>query len=139
MKTLHKKSLLFADLHLGVHQNSPRWHNLALEWAGWSAELAKKEGAESIICLGDYFHDRDQIDVSTLDVARKILNIFSEFEIYLITGNHDIYFKEKNDVTSLHIFQDYPYVNVINTTKKFKYQDKQILKVLLMLLDAVLN
>ena len=126
MKTLPKKALLFADLHLGVHQNSIRWHRLALEWAEWARDIAKKEGAESIICLGDYFHDRDQIDVSTLDVARKILNIFSDFKIYLITGNHDIYFKEKNDVTSLHIFEDYPYVNVINKTTLFKFEDKQI-------------
>lgn len=126
MKTLHKKALLFADLHLGVHQNSPRWHQLALDWAIWAKQIAINEGAETVICLGDYFHDRDQIDVSTLDVARKILNQFSDFEIHLITGNHDIYFKEKNDVTSLHIFQDYPYVNVINQTKKFKFQDKQI-------------
>jgi DNA repair exonuclease SbcCD nuclease subunit len=126
LKTLPKKLLLFADLHLGVHQNSPKWHQLALEWAKWAKDIAKKEGAEAIVCLGDYFHDRDQIDVSTLDIARKILNTFSEFEVYLITGNHDIYFKEKNDVTSLHIFQDYPYVNVINETKKFKFQEFQI-------------
>ena len=126
MKTLPKKSLLFADLHLGVHQNSTRWHQIALNWANWAKSLAQKQGAEAVICLGDYFHDRDQIDVSTLDIARKILNVFSDFEVYLITGNHDIYFKEKNDVTSLHIFQDYPYVNVVNETKKFKFQDRQI-------------
>lgn len=126
MKNLSKKCLLFADLHLGVHQNSPRWHQLAFEWSKWAKQTAEKEGAESIICLGDYFHDRDQIDVSTLDVARKILNSFSDFKVYLITGNHDIYYKEKNDVTSLHVFQDYPYVNVVNETCRFKYQDKQI-------------
>lgn len=126
MKTLTQKSLLFADLHLGVHQNSPRWHQLALDWAKWSKEIAIREGAESIICLGDYFHDRDQIDVSTLDIARKVLDIFSDFKVYLITGNHDIYFKEKNDVTSLHVFKAYPYVNVVNNTTLFKYQDKQI-------------
>ena len=126
MKTLGKKALLFADLHLGVHQNSIRWHQLALEWASWAKEIAVKQGIESIICLGDYFHDRDQIDVSTLDIARKILNIFSDFKIYLITGNHDLYYKEKNDVTSLHVFQDYPYVNVVNNTQSFRYGEKII-------------
>ena len=126
MKTLPKKCLLFADLHLGVHQNSPRWHQLAIDWSVWAKKIAEQEGAEAVICLGDYFHDRDQIDVSTLDVARKILNSFSDFKVYLITGNHDIYYKEKNDVTSLHVFQDYPYVNVINESSSFKYQDKQI-------------
>jgi len=126
LKTLTKKSLLFADLHLGVHQNSPKWHQLGLQWSDWAKKIAVQEGAESIICLGDYFHDRDQIDVSTLDIARKILNNFSDYNVYLITGNHDIYFKEKNDVTSLHVFQGYPYVNVINNTTSFKYQDKQI-------------
>lgn len=126
MKTIAKKALLFADLHLGVHQNSPKWHNLAIEWAEWAKTIAAKESVDSVICLGDYFHDRDQIDVSTLDVARKILNIFSDFKVYLITGNHDLYFKEKNDVTSLHVFQDYPYVSVINNTTKFKCEDKQI-------------
>jgi len=126
LKTLGKKALLFADLHLGVHQNSPRWHQLAFEWAEWAVKIAKQEQVDSVICLGDYFHDRDQIDVSTLDVARKILNIFSDFRVYLITGNHDLYFKEKNDVTSLHIFEGYPYVNVINNVTPFKCGDKQI-------------
>lgn len=126
MKTIPKKCLLFSDLHLGVHQNSPRWHQLAVDWSVWVKQTAEKENAEAIVCLGDYFHDRDQIDVSTLDVARKILNSFSDFKVYLITGNHDIYYKEKNDVTSLHVFKDYPYVTVVNETVRLKYQDKQI-------------
>lgn len=126
MKTIGKKALLFADLHLGVHQNSPRWHQLSFEWADWACKIAKTEQVDSVICLGDYFHDRDQIDVSTLDVARKILNKFSEFKVYLITGNHDLYFKEKNDVTSLHIFEGYPYVNVINSVTSFRCGEKQI-------------
>ena len=126
MKTIGKKALLFADLHLGVHQNSPKWHQLAVDWAKWARDIAVKESVDSVICLGDYFHDRDQIDVSTLDIARKILNLFSEFKVYLITGNHDLYFKEKNDVTSLHIFEGYPYVNVINNTTKLRCEDKQI-------------
>lgn len=126
MKTIGNKALLFADLHLGVHQNSPRWHQLAIEWANWAKSIAEKEQVDSVICLGDYFHDRDQIDVSTLDVARKILNIFSNFKIYLITGNHDLYFKEKNDVTSLHIFEGYPYVNVVNNPTTFRCGENQI-------------
>jgi DNA repair exonuclease SbcCD nuclease subunit len=126
LKTIGKKALLFADLHLGIHQNSSRWHQLSFECADWACKIAKIEQVDSVICLGDYFHDRDQIDVSTLDVARKILNKFSDFKVYLITGNHDLYFKEKNDVTSLHIFEGYPYVNVVNNATSFRCGDKQI-------------
>ena len=31
----NKKIGFFSDLHIGIHQNSEKWHDVTLEWAKW--------------------------------------------------------------------------------------------------------
>ena len=93
----------FTDLHLGQHQNSEKWHDVAYKWAKWYTKELKSKKISKIIFGGDLFHYRDEINVKTLFFANKLLDLFNNFEILMIPGNHDAYYKDNSTVHSLSI------------------------------------
>lgn len=108
------KVAIISDLHLGVHTNSPTWHEISLTWAKWlCAELQEKDIEEIFFC-GDFFHSRSEITVNTLHVAASILEIFKSFKITLLAGNHDSFYKTDSRVNSISIFNGRPNINVID-------------------------
>jgi DNA repair exonuclease SbcCD nuclease subunit len=109
------KWAIFTDLHLGVHQNSSSWHKIALDWADWFIADLKEKGITQIIFTGDFFHSRSEISVSTIHVAAEFISKFSDFDIKMIVGNHDSYYKQKADVHSLSILNGYKNIQVFDT------------------------
>lgn len=58
-------------------------------------------GIETVIHMGDAFDSRKSIDFVGLDWTRKVvLEPLSKYKVHLITGNHDVYFKNSNKVNS---------------------------------------
>jgi len=111
------KWAVFTDLHLGVHQNSSTWHDIALNWADWFVEELKSKDIDQIIFTGDFFHSRSEISVNTIHAASKFVDKFKDFaKIYMIVGNHDSYYKQKADVHSLSILNGYSNIQVFDTT-----------------------
>ena len=96
----------FTDLHLGQHQNSEKWHDVAYKWAKWYTKELKSKKISKIIFGGDLFHYRDEINVKTLFFANKLLDLFNDFEILMIPGNHDAYYKDNSTVHSLSILSN---------------------------------
>ena len=39
----NKKIGFFSDLHIGLHQNSEKWHDVTFEWAKWFTHELKKQ------------------------------------------------------------------------------------------------
>jgi DNA repair exonuclease SbcCD nuclease subunit len=110
------KVAIFSDLHLGVHLDSSIWHQVALEWCDWFIAELKKQNIKDILFLGDFYHHRSDISVSTLHVASIILDKLSEFNIIMIVGNHDAYYKDRSDVNSLSILSGRKNLTVISET-----------------------
>jgi DNA repair exonuclease SbcCD nuclease subunit len=105
-----------ADLHIGVHQNSIFWHETAIKWANWlKGELDKKQ-IKDIFILGDLYHYRDEIAVNTIHVVNEILNIWSSFNIVVLVGNHDAFYKDRSDINSLSILSGWKNITVISET-----------------------
>lgn len=125
MITLNKpRFAIVSDLHLGVHSNSTFWHNIAIEWARWlKGELNEKKIKDIVFC-GDWHHNRSEISVNTLQISADILDILQDFNLIAITGNHDIYFKNRTDVNSLSIFKKRKNVNIIETPETITAFDK---------------
>ena len=107
------KVAIFSDLHLGVHSNSTEWHNYAIEWANWFRDECKRQHINDIIFCGDWHHNRSEISVNTLQVSADILDILSEFNLIIITGNHDLYYKHRTDVNSISIFKNRKNVTIL--------------------------
>jgi DNA repair exonuclease SbcCD nuclease subunit len=99
----NSKVCCIADLHIGVHQNSISWHETAIQWARWLKEELIEKKIQDILILGDVYHYRDEVAVNTIHVVHEILDIWKDFNIVIIVGNHDAYYKDKADVNSLSI------------------------------------
>jgi DNA repair exonuclease SbcCD nuclease subunit len=115
---MNNKVAIFSDLHIGVHQNSNFWIETSLEWAKWFASDLKSKGIKDIIFCGDFFHYRDEISLISLDAANSILDILNDFNIIMIPGNHDCYYKETSEINSLSIFKGRPNIKIYDKLYK---------------------
>jgi DNA repair exonuclease SbcCD nuclease subunit len=105
----------FSDIHLGLGQDSPIWHEIMLDFAAWASGIYHKCGIEEIIIPGDVFHNRSQISVETLTVAKKFFDYFKDFKaVYISTGNHDCYKKDKSDINSIKLLDGWQNIHVID-------------------------
>ena len=120
------KVAIFSDLHLGVHSNSSEWHKYAIEWANWFREECRDKGIKDLIFCGDWYHNRSEISVNTLQVSADILDMFEEFNLIAITGNHDIYYKHRTDVNSLSIFKNRKNVTILEQYQTLEAFDKKL-------------
>ena len=120
------KVAIFSDLHLGVHSNSSEWHKYAIEWANWFREECRDKGIKDLIFCGDWDHNRSEISVNTLQVSADILDMFEEFNLIAITGNHDIYYKHRTDVNSLSIFKNRKNVTILEQYQTLEAFDKKL-------------
>jgi len=109
-----EKICCIADLHIGVHQNSIFWHDIALKWALWLKIELNKKNIKDIFILGDVFHYRDEIAVNTLHVVNEIFKIWNDFNIVIIVGNHDSYYKDRADINSLALFDGWKNITIIS-------------------------
>ena len=67
----------------------------------------KKSHNPCIVIAGDYFDNRQNIDINVLNVAIDVMKcIANECQVYVVIGNHDIYKKCETDITSLKPFDD---------------------------------
>jgi len=114
------KVAVFSDLHLGVHLDATTWHQVALDWCDWFVAEIKKQDIQDILFLGDFFHHRSDISVATLHVASLILDKLNDYNVVMIVGNHDAYYKDRADVNSLSILNGRKNITVISETTTTK-------------------
>lgn len=103
MAFLFKKAACFTDLHFGL-KNNQRMHNDDCErFIIWFCEEAKKANADTCIFLGDWHDSRRVINVSTLNYSVSALKILSKSfkQVFLLSGNHDLYYREKREINSI--------------------------------------
>ena len=78
-----------------------------------------------MIC-GDLFHYRDEIAVNSLQVAKQFFDILEDYNIVMITGNHDCYYKDTSTVNSLSLFGGWKNITVIDTLTVDDIFDKRV-------------
>lgn len=111
---MYEKIAIFSDPHLGAHQNDPRWHDISLNYAKWLVKTIDKSVVRLIV-PGDIFNNRDEIGVSTIEVAEQFFKILSErFNIIVIAGNHDSFYKEHSKVSSISILNNKTNIKVVS-------------------------
>lgn len=109
------KVAVFSDLHLGIYGNSEQWHDIALKWCDWIVQDLKKKKIKDILFLGDFFDNRSEVSVQTIHIASKILSNLSEFNIIMIVGNHDAFYKNRSDVHSLGLIHGHSNIKVVDS------------------------
>lgn len=102
------KLAMFTDIHFGARNNSDQ-HNLdCLEFVDWFIEMVKEEKPSHIAFLGDFFENRNAINVRTMDRAAEACRKLNALGIPIIwiVGNHDLYHRQDRTIFSTDIFRD---------------------------------
>lgn len=120
----------FTDIHIGLYQDNPKWHQISLDFAAWASQKFLQNGINDIVILGDIFHNRLEISVNTLSIAKKFFDYFKDFNIYILAGNHDSFYKENSKVNSISIFDGWNNIKIVDDEPlQLKIFDKDALLV----------
>jgi hypothetical protein len=145
------KIFLLGDLHLGIRNNSIEWSKsqsdfLIEYFCNKIDELGFNPDTDILIQEGDWFHNRESTNNRIWKDSLKIFDILSnKFKrgVYVILGNHDVYYKDNNSIHSLlgiekmfdniHVFSKHEILH-INKCHKFLMlpwveDDEQITKI----------
>ena len=113
---MFKKAAVFTDIHLGMKGNS-RVHNQDCEaYIDWYIKQAKANNCETGIFCGDWHHNRNSLNLTTMDTTIRLLEKLGEsFEkFYMFAGNHDLYYKDKRDVKSTEFAKHIPGITMVD-------------------------
>lgn len=85
---------ILSDIHFGARRNSTLFHDILIKELEVFLKMVKK--TDSVVILGDVFESRTSVDFKVLNDA---INFFIELtkkckEIFILVGNHDLYYKE---------------------------------------------
>lgn len=98
---IFKKAFTITDLHFGRSSNSNLANQDNLDFIDWAVEEARTWGADTCIIMGDYFDNRSSVAVSTLNYGLEGLEkLAKHFQVKFIVGNHDLFYRDKRDMTS---------------------------------------
>lgn len=109
---------IITDIHFGCRGDSAHFHDYMERF--FRDEFfpeVKRNGITTIICLGDIFDVRKTINFYTLSrVKTYFFNRLKEegLELIILVGNHDVYFKNSNEINSPDLLlREYPNIKVI--------------------------
>ena len=66
MANLFRKAAVFTDIHFGLKSNSVIHNQDCEQFVDWFIDLARREGCETALFLGDWSHHRASINMMTL-------------------------------------------------------------------------
>ena len=70
---LFKKVACFTDIHFGLKSNSATHNQDCEEFVDWFISQATIQGCDTCIFLGDWHHNRNAINLITLDTSIRCL------------------------------------------------------------------
>jgi len=114
---LFKKVACLTDIHFGLKSNSTTHLRDCEEFVDWFISEAKSAGCETAIFLGDWSHNRNSLNLFTLDSSLRCLEklgaAFDQF--FWFPGNHDLFYKDKRDIHSSAFGRHIPGVTIVDS------------------------
>lgn len=113
---MFKKAAVFTDIHFGLKGNSRTHNNDCEEFVDWFIEQAQANGCETGIFCGDWHHNRNSLNLTTMDATiRSLEKLGAAFDkFYMFVGNHDLYYKDKRDVSSTVFGKHIPGITIVD-------------------------
>jgi len=99
------KIAIITDQHFGARKSSRVFHDFFLKfYNNVFFPTLEKEGITTVIDLGDTFDNRRNVDLWSIEWARK--NYYDRLEemgvaVHAVVGNHTAYFKDTNEINTL--------------------------------------
>ena len=116
MSNLFKKAACFTDIHFGLKSNSQIHNQDCEEFVEWFIKKAKEEDCDTGIFLGDWHHNRNSLNITTMDYSLRALESLGKAfdQFFFFPGNHDLYYKDKRDIHSVEFGKYIPGITVVH-------------------------
>jgi DNA repair exonuclease SbcCD nuclease subunit len=116
MTQLFKKVACFTDIHFGLKSNSQVHNQDCEDFVDWYIAKAKEEGCDVGIFMGDWHHNRNSLNITTMDYSLRALEkLGAAFDaFYFFPGNHDLYYKDKRDIHSVEFGKYIPGITIVH-------------------------
>jgi DNA repair exonuclease SbcCD nuclease subunit len=116
MTNLFKKVACFTDIHFGLKSNSAVHNKDCEDFVDWYIAKAKEEGCDTGIFMGDWHHNRNSLNITTMDYSLRALEKLGQSfdQFYFFPGNHDLYYKDKRDIHSVEFGKYIPGITVVH-------------------------
>lgn len=108
--------LIFSDSHVHPHKRKRERMEDCLKVIDWVFQTARKRNIKNILFGGDLLHDRQKIEVYTYQRLFETLrrNLLGDIKLWLLLGNHDLWFNENTSISSVVPFSSLPGVTIID-------------------------
>jgi DNA repair exonuclease SbcCD nuclease subunit len=110
------KIAMFTDIHWGAKSNSIQHNQDCSDYIDWFILNYVKEDCTAIAFLGDWFEQRNSVNIQTLNSSFKALEKLDALgaPIYFIIGNHDLYHRgNREEFSTLH-FSKFKNIILVN-------------------------
>jgi len=124
------KVAIITDTHYGARKGSKLFQDyFELFYKNVFFPTLEQYGITTIIHMGDAFDSRKSIDYQSFEWAKKVVfEPLSKYDVHLITGNHDCYYKNTNNVNSPNLLlQSYPNVKTYSSPTEIKVGNLNVL------------
>lgn len=125
------KVAIITDTHFGFEKNSELVLKNTLKFfkEQFVPQLIKNK-IYHIFILGDLFDNRTSISTKVHNEVYELFNdILKDFNIYIILGNHDIYYNSSINVHSLKFLNKFQNIHVIDKPELIKLNNMNILMI----------
>jgi DNA repair exonuclease SbcCD nuclease subunit len=105
------KVAILSDTHYGARKGSKHLHDhFELFYKNVFFPALEEHGVEAVIHMGDAFDSRKSIDYQSLEWSKRVVfDPLKKYDVHMIVGNHDTYYKNTNEVNSPELLlQTYP-------------------------------
>ena len=96
------KVAIITDTHYGARKGSKYLHDyFETFYENVFFPALEEHGVEAVIHMGDAFDSRKSIDYQSLEWAKRVVfDPLKKYDVHMIIGNHDTYYKNTNEVNS---------------------------------------
>jgi DNA repair exonuclease SbcCD nuclease subunit len=121
---------IFTDSHFGARKGSKLFHDyFELFYENVFFPTLEQYGITTVIHMGDAFDSRKSIDYQSLEWAKRVVfEPLSKYDVHMIVGNHDSYYKNTNNTNSPQLLlKDYSNVKTYSSPTEIKVDNLNIL------------
>ena len=121
---------VISDTHWGARKGSKLFHDyFELFYKNVFFPTLEQYGITTVIHMGDAFDSRKSIDYQSLEWAKRVVfEPLSSYQVHMIVGNHDSYYKNTNNTNSPQLLlKDYPNIQTYSTPSEIKVENLDIL------------
>jgi len=124
------KVAIITDTHYGARKGSKLFHDyFELFYKNVFFPTLEEQGITTIIHMGDAFDSRKSIDYQSLEWSKRVVfEPLSKYQVHMIVGNHDSYYKNTNNTNSPQLLlKDYPNIQTYSTPSEIKVGNLDVL------------